>query len=36
MLTPEELSEVQSVQDSVKEEERAHFAELTKGIRPSR
>ena len=36
MLTPEELSEVQSVQDSVQAEERAHFAELRNGIRPSR
>jgi hypothetical protein len=36
MLTPEELSEVQSAQDSVQAEERAHFAELAKGIRPLR
>ena len=36
MLTPEELSEVQSAQDSVQAEERAHFAELRNGIRPSR
>lgn len=37
MLTPEELSDVKSVQDSVEAEERAHMAELNKGIRrPSR
>jgi hypothetical protein len=36
MLTPEELSEVDSVQNSVQAEERAHRAELRKGIRPSR
>jgi hypothetical protein len=36
MLTPEELSEVQSGQDSVQQAERAHFAELAKGVRPSR
>lgn len=36
MLTPEELSEVQSVQDSVQAEERAHHAELARGIRPLR
>jgi hypothetical protein len=36
MLTPAELSEVQSAQDSVQSEERAHFAELAKGIRPVR
>jgi hypothetical protein len=36
MLTPEELSEVTSVQNSVQNEERAHNAELRRGIRPSR
>ncbi len=36
MLTPEELAEVQSGQSAVDQEERTHFAELAKGVKPAR